>query len=332
MRAPCDRLLPGATGTLPGGVEKWDRQIERDAMPVPDFQTLMLPLLRIASDGRDHELPALRARLAGEFALSQEDLDEKLPSGRQSTFHNRVGWAQTFLVKAGLLERPRRGAVRITGPGRALLAENPPRIDMKLLERYESYRQFRETKRERPAADLEPQAANGLTPEEMMEHGYRELRAAVTGDLLGHVRSASPAFFEQLVVDLLLKLGYGGALGEGETLGRSGDGGVDGVIREDKLGLDVIYVQAKRWDTSVGRPVVQAFVGSLEGHKARKGVLITTSTFSSDARAYVQNIEKRVVLIDGGQLAQLMVDTGLGVNPLASYTVWRIDSDFFTQE
>lgn len=332
MQAPCDRLLPGATGTLQDGVEEWDRQIERDAMPVPDVQTLMLPLLRIASDGRDHELPALRAQLAGEFALSEVTLAERLPSGRQSTFDNRVSWAQTFLVKAGLLERPRRGAVRITGPGRALLAENPPRIDMKVLERYESYRQFRETNRERPAADLEPQAANGLTPEEMMARGYRELRAAVTDDLLLQVKNASPAFFERLVVRLLLALGYGGALGYGETLGRSGDGGVDGVIREDKLGLDVIYVQAKRWDGSVGRQAVQAFVGSLEGHKARKGVLITTSTFTSEAQRYVETIEKRVVLIDGRTLAELMVDTGLGVNKVDTYTIWRPDSDFFAEE
>ncbi|MCE7929290.1 MAG: restriction endonuclease [Chloroflexi bacterium CFX7] len=301
-------------------------------MTIPDFQALMLPLLAATADGREHTLPELRARLAHQFGLTEAELSQRLPSGGQTTFDNRVGWAQTYLGKAGLLERPRRGLMRITDSGRALLAENPQRIDLKLLERYESYRQFRETKRDRRPVALEPRVAMELTPEEMMEQGYRELRTSVTEDLLTQVKSASPSFFERLVVELLLKLGYGGALGEGETLGKSGDGGVDGVIREDKLGLDVVYVQAKRWEASVGRPLVQAFVGSLEGHKARKGVMITTSTFSNDARGYVQNIEKRVVLVDGRQLAELMVDTGLGVNPVASYTIWRIDSDYFTQD
>jgi len=305
-------------------------------MAIPDFQTLMLPLLRRTADGTEHRLADLRRELALEFRLSEEDVAELLPSGRQTTFDNRVGWARTFLGKAGLMGSPSRGYWQITAAGRALLVENPPRIDMKLLERYEGYRQFRSTKR--PSSQPEPSRtrtegpAVGLTPEESVEQILGQLRTAVQEDLLALVKAASPAFFERLVVRLLLKLGYGGALGDGEALGRSGDGGVDGVIREDKLGLDVVYIQAKRWEGTVGRPVVQAFVGSLEGHRARKGVLITTSTFTSDARTYIENIEKRVVLVDGPTLAELMLDAGLGVSPIQSYTIWRVDSDYFAEE
>jgi len=307
-------------------------------MAIPDFQTLMLPLLESTADGDEHKLSDLRRELASEFNLSEADLAQLLPSGRQARFDNRVGWARTFLGKAGLMVSSSRGSWRITEAGRALLAEKPPRIDIRLLERYEGYRQFRTTKRpergRQPGSESAPPEipSTGLTPEESVEQTLSQLRAAVRDDLLAQVRTVSPAFFERLVVQLLLKLGYGGALGDGEALGRSGDGGVDGVIREDKLGLDVVYVQAKRWEGPVGRPVVQAFVGSLEGHRARKGVLITTSTFTPDAKAYIQNIEKRVVLVDGANLAELMLDAGLGVSPVASYTIWRVDSDYFAEE
>jgi restriction system protein len=292
----------------------------------------------MTEDDKDHTLPEAKDRLADEMGLSPEDRGELVSSGRKTRLQDRVAWAKTYIQAAGLIEAPARARFRITTEGHRLLAGNPPRIDANLLRRYESFRQFLNRAATTNGAEAIPvvtadnsQQPNAPTPSDAMEAAYRQHRAGLAEEVLAQVKTMSPAFFENTVVQLMVRLGYGGAEGRGTHIGRTGDGGVDGVISEDKLGLDVVYVQAKRWDGPVGRPFVQAFVGSLEGFRARKGVMMTTSQFTADARTYVENIEKRVVLIDGPTLAALMIDTGLGVTPERTYVVSAVDSDFFSE-
>jgi len=303
-------------------------------MAVPDYQTMMLPMLTLAGDGNDHSLTEVIEAITRQFALSAEEVTERLPSGRQTTLYNRVGWARTFLVKAGLLTITGRGTYRITDRGREMLATAPTAISDAILMQFVEFADFKapRTPVAKSAADKDGLAAPAaLDPDEALERSYQTLRQVLAQDLLQRVKSCTPSFFEQLVVDLLVAMGYGGSRKDAaQAVGRAGDGGIDGVIKEDRLGLDVVYVQAKRWDASVGRPIVQAFAGSLEGFKARKGVLITTSKFSQDAHDYVTRIEKRIVLVDGEQLAQLMIDHGVAVNEVANYSVKRIDLDYFT--
>jgi restriction system protein len=295
---------------------------------VPTFQEVMLPLLKLAADGAEHTFSTAVNQLATEFGLSEADQEELLPSGNQPRFANRVGWARTYLKAAGLLEMPARGVFKITNEGANVLAENPPAITMKFLERFPGYIEFRTPKgRDSGTPDeLDDQA----TPEEQLQAGYDAIRETLASELLDRIKKASPKFFEHLVVDLLVQMGYGGSReNAGRAVGQTGDGGVDGLINEDRLGLDVVYIQAKRWQGTVGRPEIQKFTGSLEGLRARNGVFITTSTFSPDACDYVQKIEKRVVLIDGRQLADLMIDTGVGVTPIAVLRIQKVDEDFF---
>ena len=298
-------------------------------MAVPDYQTIMLPLLKFAGDGREHSLSEAIDALATEFGLTEEDLKELLPSGRQTIFYNRVGWARTYMKKAGLLENPGRGRFRITERGRSVLKENPPAIDSKYLERFPEYIEFKNAARQADKPDGK-EVESDQTPEEVLELSYQELRRDLAQELLERIKECSPRFFENLVVDLIVAMGYGGSRKDaGEAVGRSGDEGIDGIIKEDKLGLDVVYIQAKKWDGTVGRPIVQAFAGSLEGQRARKGILITTSSFSQGAKDYVERIEKKIVLIDGQQLAQLMIDHNIGATPVETYTVKRVDLDYF---
>jgi len=304
-------------------------------LAVPDYQSIMLPLLKIAGDGKDRTLTDAIEELATQFRLSENDRKEMLPSGMQPRFDNRVGWAKTYLGKAGLLESSGRGRFRITARGQHLLLEHPQRITAKSLERFPEYLEFKKSTRASAGAPSQSKLVDDekpiQTPEELLEASYQNLRLQLAQDILHHVSRCSPKFFEKLVVDLLLAMGYGGSrLDAGQAVGRSNDGGIDGIIKEDKLGLDVVYIQAKRWEAQVGRPIVQAFVGSLEGQRARKGVLLTTSKFSNDARDYAERTEKRIVLIDGEQLAQLMIDHGVGVAEVASFTVKKIDSDYFS--
>lgn len=300
-------------------------------MAVPGFQRLMLPLLAIAGDGHEHSLSEAIETLSQHFELSDRDRNELLPSGKQPKFDNRVSWARTYLKKAGLLVYTGRGKFQITNLGLEVLADNPPEINIRFLEQFPEFVVFRSL-REQDDGQTEEEEPD-RTPEEVLESSYQGLRDELARDLLERILECSPRFFESLVVDLLVAMGYGGSRKDaGEAVGRSGDGGVDGIIKEDKLGLDVVYVQAKRWEGSVGRPTAQAFAGSLEGFRARKGVLITTSRFSQDAKDYVQRIEKKIVLIDGEQLAQLMIDYGLGVSEVATYAVKRIDIDYFGEE
>ncbi|WP_434347868.1 restriction endonuclease [Myxococcus virescens] len=304
-------------------------------MPIPDFQSAMLPVLRLAQDGKDHTLREAVEAIAVEFKVTDAESNEMLPSGRQRKLHNRVGWAKTYLQKAGLLEANGRGRFRITPRGREALQNKLSRIDLKFLARFPEYNAFVALRHD--AADVEPSTsplpATSETPEEILEDSYQELRKRLADELLERIKACDPRFFEKLVVDLLVAMGYGGSRRDaGQAVGQSGDEGIDGIIKEDRLGLDVVYIQAKRWAKNVGRPVVQEFTGSLEGQRARKGVLITTSDFSRDARDYVKQIEKKIVLINGVELAKLMIDHGVGVTEVATYTVKKLDLDYFGDE
>lgn len=303
-------------------------------MGVPDFQSLMLPLLRIAEDGKEHSLADARTLLASEFKLTQAEQEERLPSGRQSRFANRVAWAKVYLEQGGLLLSPRRGHFLITDRGREVLKAAPTRIDIKFLQQYPEFIEFRTRQpgaKERPSPAI-PGAFDAETPEEALEAAHAEMNARLASEVLIRVKGCSPDYFEKLVVELLLKMGYGGSRADaGQAVGKSGDEGIDGVISEDRLGLDIVYLQAKRWDGSVGRPEIQKFVGALHGKRARKGVFITTGFFSSDAAAYVENIDPKVVLIDGRRLAELMIDFEVGVTTARTYDVKRVDSDYFEE-
>ena len=303
-------------------------------MPIPDFQSIMLPLLTFAGDGKEHSLREAIESLAQQFALTPEERAELLPSGRQEIFVNRVGWARTYMKKAGLLDSTRRGHFKITERGCSMLRSKPSMINIKYLRQFDEFVEF-----QRPVKENSPNEAGNAdteeisTPEELMESAYQRVREGLAAELLQTIKDNSPAFFERLVIDLLVRMGYGGTRKDaGQAIGKSGDGGIDGIIKEDRLGLDIVYVQAKRWDDVVGRPEIQKFAGALQGQRAKKGVFLTTSSFSRDALEYVSRIESKIVLIDGEMLAQLMIDYNIGVATLASYDVKRIDSDYFAEE
>jgi restriction system protein len=301
-------------------------------MAVPNFQSIMLPLLKIASDEQEHSRSEAIDTLALQFELTDEERKELLPSGRQARFDNRVGWARTYLKKAGLLEIPREGRFRITERGLDVLRGNPANINIKFLRQFPEFVEFEKPSRR---ADDQEMVDEGpvQTPEEILESSYQDIRSELAQELLKRVKECSPKFFETLVVDLLVAMGYGGSRKDaGQAVGQSGDGGIDGIIKEDKLGLDIVYIQAKRWEAVVGRPTVQTFNGSLDGLRARKGVLITTSRFSQEAIDYVMKIERKIVLIDGEQLVELMIDHGVGVTEVGTYTVKKVDLDYFGEE
>ncbi len=302
-------------------------------MAVPDFQSLMLPLLVLNNDGAEHTTSESVKKLTDEFQLTDQERKELLPSGRQTRFNNRVSWAATHLRKAGLLKSTGRGRFQITKRGQEVLISKPEKIDLKFLDQFPEHVAFRTASKKSSPESSPVQEDSEQTPEETLELSYQELRQDLAQELLELAKSSTPSFFEKLVVDLLVAMGYGGSRKDaGQAVGQSNDGGIDGIIKEDKLGLDVVYIQAKRWEGTVGRPVVQTFAGSLEGFRARKGVLITTSNFSRTAEDYVGRIEKKIVLIDGEQLAQLMIDHGVGVGEVASYTIKKVDLDYFETE
>jgi len=302
-------------------------------MAIPDYQSIMLPLLKHLGDGNEHTLRETIDTLANQFALTDEERRELLPSGQQAAFDNRVGWARTYMKKACLLVTTRRACFKITDRGLAVLKRRPKEINIAFLSQFPEFVEFRQ-RRERPEqAEEQPAAADVQTPEEAMESAFQRLRQELTAEILQAIRNCSPAFFERLVIDLLVKMGYGGTrVDAGQAIGRSGDDGIDGIIKEDRLGLDAVYIQAKRWESSVGRPEIQKFAGALEGQRARKGIFITTSSFSQEARDYVSRISSRIVLIDGDWLGQLMMDYDIGVTTTASYALKRVDSDYFSEE
>ena len=294
----------------------------------------MRPLMDLISDGREHSMREALDRLAEHFELAEEERKRLLPSGQQELFTNRVAWAKTHLRMAGLLEATARGVFRITSRGTELLRTSPERIDMRLLQKQAGYLEARGRKREKPTANGEQAKAEAeQTPEELMEESFQALRDNLGREILMKLKSSSPAFFERLVVELLVRMGYGGTRKDaGQAIGKSGDEGIDGIIKEDRLGLDTIYIQAKKWEQTVSRPEIQKFAGALQGVRARKGIFITTSDFSKEAVEYSARIDSKIVLIDGEQLWNLMVDFGIGVSTTATYEVKRIDNDYFSEE
>ncbi len=298
-------------------------------MSIPDFQTIMLPLLQIYADHKEHSIHECNDILKDKFGLTEEEMSVMIQSGKQTAFFNRVSWARTYLVKAGLLEMTRRTYYCITERGEEVLREPPTIINVKYLKRYPEFRQFYDRKGSEKNEIVS--IGNDRTPEEVLEEAFQEIRENLAAELIDSIKRCSPAFFEQLVVNLLVKMGYGGSWQDAaRAVGKSGDGGIDGIIDEDRLGLDTIYIQAKRWEGVVGRPEIQKFVGALMGKKAHKGVFITTSSFTADAESYVFSVDCKIVLIDGKRLANLLIDYDIGVNPITSYTIKRIDSDYFS--
>ena len=299
-------------------------------MAIPDFQSIMLPFLKTIVDGREYTMPEARQLLVDHFNLTEDELKELLPSGKQAIFTNRVAWAKVYLNKANLVESIRRGVFKITEQGLQVVKKDPKRVDIKYLKQLPSFQNFRATK-PKPNGEKEEEK----TPIEQLEESYQDIRNAVADEILDQVLSCTPAFFENIVVDLLVKMGYGGTIKDaGQAIGKAGDEGIDGVIKQDRLGLDIIYIQAKKWkkDNIVGRPEIQKFAGALQGKRSKKGVFITTSGFTQQALRFATNIESNIILIDGKQLAQLMIDFNLGVTLENSYEIKKIDSDYFLEE
>jgi restriction system protein len=301
-------------------------------MPVPDYQSLMAPVLGALADGGDHSLGELRAVVSERLGLTEEDLQAKIASGTP-LFANRLHWAVTYMYQAGLLSRPKRGVVRITGRGRKVAAAHPDRVDVGVLSEFPEFIEFK-SRSHAPRQTGQPELAKTeATPREAVSTAVDEANAAVAAEVLDRVRQREPAFLEQLVLAVLTAMGYGGAAGAAEHLGRSGDEGLDGVIRQDPLGLDRIYVQAKRYGASraVGRPEIQEFVGALHGAQADRGIFITTSRFTPEATTYADRVAARVVLIDGAALSALMVRHNIGVQDQQAYVIKRVDEDFFDE-
>lgn len=298
------------------------------AVPIPDYQTFMRPVLLLLSDGQIWKMRDLYARLAAEFSLTDADLAEMLPSGRQSTYMNRIGWAKTYLVKAGAVHSPQRGTVEITARGRQLLEQFPEGVTTKALYAFPEFAEFQKGV---PAPVTEQAAPSSLSPEEQLDALYTDLNTSLRSELLAQVRGLTPAQFERLVVQLLVAMGYGGNVRDaGAALGRSGDNGIDGVVKQDALGLDKIYLQAKQWTGNVGSQEVRNFSGSLTYHKAGRGVLLTTAGFSPSATETARQIGN-IVLIGGEQLAELMTEYGVGVLTRSTYLVRRVDSEYFEE-
>jgi restriction system protein len=304
-------------------------------MPVPDYQTLMLPILELAALG-EQSIPSVEAPLAERFALSEEERDARLPSGQQKILHNRAHWAKFYLTKAGLIESHARGRFQITPAGGQFLKTRPAPLDKAFLLTIPAFQEWY-NKSEPGTAPVNAYEAPLVekTPEETVDDAYGAVRSGLRDELIDRILNNTPAFFEKLIVDLLVAMGYGGTHEKAtEQLGKSGDGGVDGVINEDLLGLDRIYVQAKRYamGTTISRPDIQAFTGSLVGFGATKGVFVTTSSFSAQAKDFAGRVPQRVILIDGRRLADLMIDYGVGVRTYRSLEFKRLDEDFFTEE
>ncbi len=305
-------------------------------MSVPDYQSILLPLMQLASDGKEHSFRESIEYAAKFLKISDDDRKTLLPSGTQSTFDNRVGWAKTHLLKAKLLESPRRSIFQITARGKEVISRKPSQINAKFLKQFPEYLEFCGTNTTTENSNLPSQInlIEQIPPDEALAEVYQKIKLSLAQDLLTLVKDCPPDFFERLVVKLLVKMGYGGSIQDaGKAIGRSGDEGIDGIIKEDKLGLDAIYIQAKKWEGTVGRPEIQKFVGALAGQGAKKGVFITTSNFSREAHEYAKNMrDTKVVLLDGEQLTQFMIDYNLGVSVISQYEVKKIDSDFFADE
>lgn len=301
-------------------------------MTIPDYQSLMLPILNLAADEQEHSLQEATKVLAEQFNLTEAELTEMLPSARKTRFYDRVGWAATYLRKAGLLNATGRGRFQISPRGLDVLKKSPKQINVEFLSQFDEFLEFR-TRRDKDEEEITSRETDVQTPEEAIEAAYQSLRQTLADEVLQTVKSCSPSFFERLVIDVLVKMGYGGTRKEaGKAIGKSGDGGIDGIINEDRLGLDVIYIQAKKWENPVGRPEIQKFAGALQGQRAKKGIFITTSGFTTEAKEFASKIDSKITLIDGETLSQLMIDYNVGINSIVNYELKRIDSDYFIEE
>lgn len=304
-------------------------------MAIPDYETLMLPLLEFIANGEARSIDEASNHLADRYHLTEDERNERIPSGQATYIKSRTGWARTHLKKAGLVDSPKRGFISITDRGREALTSKLSKIDQRYLRRFPEYIAF--LKASKPKEDKANTAVadeQAETPEENIERSYQQLRAQLADELLDTVVSCSPDFFEKMVVDVIVAMGYGGSFRDAaQATRRSNDGGIDGIIKEDKLGLDTIYIQAKKWDPSrtVHRPDIQKFAGALQGVRARKGIFITTSSFSDGAHEFVASIESKIILIDGTKLAQLMIDHGVGVSRHQAYEIMRMDGDYFSE-
>ncbi|MEO8231029.1 MAG: restriction endonuclease [Ignavibacteriota bacterium] len=301
---------------------------------IPGFQKFMLPLLKFASDKKEHSTNEALEHIATEFDLTEEQQNEMLPSGNQKIFSNRVFWAKSYLKMAGLIENTKRAHFKITERGLSTLQENLEEINIRYLKKFPDYVELSESwKKGGSTSEKEEELQTPQTPEELLDSSYQDIRKTLAQDILSKIKLCSPSFFERLVVELLVKMGYGGSRTDaGKAIGRSGDEGIDGIIKEDKLGLDIIYIQAKRWENVVGRPEIQKFVGALAGQGAKKGIFITTAKFTNDALNYIPRNETKIVLIDGELLASLLIDYNLGVSTQAVYELKKIDLDYFEEE
>jgi restriction system protein len=305
-------------------------------MPIPDYQVIMLPLLEFIGDKQEHSLQEAIFHLTKIFNLTEEEQKELLPSGKQSRFTNRVGWTRTHLKKAGLIYYSRRGYFKITERGLQVLANKPDNLNANFLKQYDEYIEFCYSKNSGKINNSQEYQTtidqSAETPEEILETVYQKLQENLSEEILETIKQCSSYFFEFLVVDLLVSMGYGGSRKEaGQAVGKSGDEGIDGIIKEDRLGLDIIYIQAKRWDNIVSRPEIQKFAGALLGQSAKKGIFITTSDFSQGAIDYVAHIDSKIILINGSRLTELMIEHNVGVTSVAKYEIKKIDSDYFTE-
>jgi restriction system protein len=300
-------------------------------MSIPDYQSLMLPFLKfVDKHGAVNRKEALHWVIA-EFKLNESEQKELLPSGKQPIIQNRMGWAWTYLKKAGLLESTQRGSVGITDRGKKVLSDSPVMINVKYLRQFPEFLDFQSTTHSKDEGSPVIENSEG-TPEENLEEAYSQLKSQLLSETISKIKSCTPQFFESLVVDIVVKMGYGGSRSDaGRAIGQSGDEGIDGIINEDRLGLDVIYLQAKKWEGNVSRPEIQKFAGALQGKRAKKGIFITTSDFSSEAREYVKNVDAKIILIDGRQLVELMWEYNVGLNPVAAYETKKLDLDYFTE-
>lgn len=298
---------------------------------IPDFQTIMLPLLKAFQNGKEKTSKELREEMVSHFNISEDEQKEKIPSGKQPLYYNRVAWAIAYLKMADLISSPARAVYTITEEGKKVLENPPEKITINFLKQFDSF-----SKNRNPEKDTELDDNNQIvekTPDELIEIGYKQVKNELSLQILNQIKDCSPYFFEKLVLDLLIKMGYGGSeMANGEVTPKGSDEGIDGIIKEDKLGLDKIYIQAKKWENCVGRPEIQKFVGALQGKRAKKGVFITMSTFTKEALEYAENLDVAVILIDGKKLANYMIENELGVSLKQNYKIFNVDTDYFIEE
>jgi restriction system protein len=311
---------------------------QHEILTIPDYQSIMLPLLKLSSDGLEHSSRQTVDRLANELRLTKEEKETIYPTKKVSMFYDRVHWALSYLKNARLIEGTKRGFFKITERGVNVLKQNPEDINVRFLKQFPEFTDFlnrsRDEKEETNSQTKREHREDitNKTPEEIMEDGYQLIRENLVREILENVKKSSPVFFERLVVELLVAMGYGGSIKEaGRAIGKVGDEGIDGIIKEDILGLDAIYIQAKKWEGTIGRPEIQKFAGALQGQRAKKGIFITTGNFSNDAKEYISKIDSKIVLVDGNQLGEYLIDNNIGITTEKTYQIKKVNSDYFEE-